>query len=110
MPGDAESVDKSADGLEYTFHLRDDAKWYDENGEGIRSHHPDKNKEKRRKQIIGLLEKVGLSKTHMSRYPHEFSGGQLHELELQGHLLLILNLLLLMNQSQHLMFQFKYKL
>lgn len=33
VPGVAESVDKSADGLEYTFHLRDDAKWYDENGE-----------------------------------------------------------------------------
>lgn len=49
-------------------------------GEGIRIHHPDKNKEKRRKQIIGLLEKVGLSKDHMSRYPHEFSGGQLQRI------------------------------
>lgn len=49
-------------------------------GEGIRIHHPDKNKEKRRKQIIGLLEKVSLSKDHMSRYPHEFSGGQLQRI------------------------------
>jgi len=26
--------------------------------------------------IVSLLEKVGLSSSHINRYPHEFSGGQ----------------------------------
>ncbi|MCG7393409.1 dipeptide ABC transporter ATP-binding protein [Microvirga sp. ACRRW] len=30
----------------------------------------------RENRIIALLEKVGLSRTHLHRYPHEFSGGQ----------------------------------
>ncbi|MBS4804291.1 MAG: peptide ABC transporter substrate-binding protein [Clostridium sp.] len=33
IPGVAESVDESADGLIYTFHLREDAKWSD--GQGV---------------------------------------------------------------------------
>lgn len=33
IPGVAESVDESADGLVYTFHLREDAKWSD--GQGV---------------------------------------------------------------------------
>ena len=32
--------------------------------------------EERQKRIFELLETVGLSKDHASRYPHEFSGGQ----------------------------------
>jgi oligopeptide transport system ATP-binding protein len=32
--------------------------------------------EARQKRIYELLERVGLSKMHASRYPHEFSGGQ----------------------------------
>lgn len=32
--------------------------------------------EERQKRIYELLERVGLSKMHASRYPHEFSGGQ----------------------------------
>ena len=32
--------------------------------------------EERQKRIYDLLERVGLSKEHASRYPHEFSGGQ----------------------------------
>ncbi|MBW8035346.1 MAG: ABC transporter ATP-binding protein, partial [Planctomycetes bacterium] len=31
---------------------------------------------KRREQVADILEKVGLSNHHASRYPHEFSGGQ----------------------------------
>jgi len=31
---------------------------------------------KRREKVADILEKVGLSKHHASRYPHEFSGGQ----------------------------------
>jgi peptide/nickel transport system ATP-binding protein len=35
-----------------------------------------KNDKERRLKVENLLEKVGLSATHYSRYPHEFSGGQ----------------------------------
>ncbi len=35
-----------------------------------------KNKRERRDRVVALLEEVGLSSTHMDRYPHEFSGGQ----------------------------------
>ncbi|MFA9397383.1 MAG: ABC transporter ATP-binding protein [Clostridiaceae bacterium] len=44
-------------------------------GEAIDTHHIAKGKEKQ-KMITNLLERVGLSKDHASRYPHEFSGGQ----------------------------------
>lgn len=30
----------------------------------------------RRRKVLSLLEKVGLSREHLDRYPHEFSGGQ----------------------------------
>jgi len=33
-------------------------------------------KEEQRERILFLLERVGLSKYHLSRYPHELSGGQ----------------------------------
>lgn len=49
-------------------------------GEGITIHQPEKSKEERKEKIIELLEKVGLSKDHISRYPHEFSGGQLQRI------------------------------
>ena len=35
-----------------------------------------KNRRERRDRVVALLEEVGLSSTHMDRYPHEFSGGQ----------------------------------
>jgi oligopeptide transport system ATP-binding protein len=44
-------------------------------GEGIDIHGLYKGKE-RQKRIYDLLELVGLSREHASRYPHEFSGGQ----------------------------------
>lgn len=34
------------------------------------------DKRERKDRVIELLEKVGLSKNHLDRYPHEFSGGQ----------------------------------
>ena len=43
-------------------------------GEGLKQHGtPKKEIEKR---VQELLETVGLNKDHMSRFPHEFSGGQ----------------------------------
>ncbi len=46
-------------------------------GEGLKLHFPKMNKQERRDEIGTLLETVGLNRGHMSRYPHEFSGGQL---------------------------------
>ena len=45
-------------------------------GEGIDIHRLFKSRNERNKEIVELLETVGLSRKHASRYPHEFSGGQ----------------------------------
>ena len=44
--------------------------------EGVASLHPEVSAQDRRQRIAALLEKVGMSSTALSRYPHEFSGGQ----------------------------------
>lgn len=44
-------------------------------GEGIDIHEIHKGKD-RKDRIYQLLDKVGLSKEHANRFPHEFSGGQ----------------------------------
>ncbi len=46
-------------------------------GEGIKIHQPEKSKEEIKAKVIELLRQVGLNDYHISRYPHEFSGGQL---------------------------------
>lgn len=46
-------------------------------GEGIKIHQPEKSKAEVKEKVIELLKKVGLNEYHISRYPHEFSGGQL---------------------------------
>lgn len=38
--------------------------------------HHIRDKNERQKRVIELIEMVGLSKNYLSRYPHEFSGGQ----------------------------------
>lgn len=43
--------------------------------EGLSTHHTGSAKE-RKKMVESLVEKVGLSKDILKRYPHEFSGGQ----------------------------------
>ena len=45
-------------------------------GEALEIHFPQMTREQRRERVAGLLEKVGLKKDHLDRYPHEFSGGQ----------------------------------
>jgi oligopeptide transport system ATP-binding protein len=37
---------------------------------------PELSREERDARVIAMLERVGLSQTHINRYPHEFSGGQ----------------------------------
>ncbi|WP_322029804.1 dipeptide ABC transporter ATP-binding protein [Paraburkholderia sp. J76] len=45
-------------------------------GEGLALHRPDLPAEERRKRVVGMLREVGLDRTALQRYPHEFSGGQ----------------------------------
>ncbi|MDP4153349.1 MAG: ABC transporter ATP-binding protein [Bacillota bacterium] len=45
-------------------------------GEPIDIHHIVKNKEERKRQILKMLEAVGIGGENLKRYPHEFSGGQ----------------------------------
>jgi len=44
--------------------------------EGLIIHYPDLNHQKRRERVIKILKEVGLQEDMLSRYPHEFSGGQ----------------------------------
>ncbi len=44
--------------------------------EGVASLHPEVTAVNRTKRVADLLDKVGLPRTALERYPHEFSGGQ----------------------------------
>lgn len=44
--------------------------------QGLDIHHMWKTREEREEKVYKILEKVGLSKEHANRYPHQFSGGQ----------------------------------
>ncbi len=44
--------------------------------EPLRVHRPGLTREARRNLIADMLERVGLAREHVNRYPHEFSGGQ----------------------------------
>lgn len=44
--------------------------------QGLDIHHLYSSKEERNEKVYKILEKVGLSKEHANRYPHQFSGGQ----------------------------------
>jgi peptide/nickel transport system ATP-binding protein len=44
--------------------------------EGVASLHPEVTPSDRRERVAALLEKVGLTRSALARYPHEFSGGQ----------------------------------
>ncbi len=45
-------------------------------GEGLALHRPDLSADARRAKSLAVLREVGLDRTVMQRYPHEFSGGQ----------------------------------
>jgi oligopeptide transport system ATP-binding protein len=44
--------------------------------EPLRVHCPELDRAARREEVAGMLERVGLSRDVINRYPHEFSGGQ----------------------------------
>ncbi|MDK2866581.1 MAG: oligopeptide transport system ATP-binding protein [Clostridiales bacterium] len=44
--------------------------------QGLDVHHLCKSKQEREEKVYQILEKVGLSREHANRYPHQFSGGQ----------------------------------
>jgi microcin C transport system ATP-binding protein len=45
-------------------------------GEGLALHRPQMTPQARRDKVIAVLREVGLDRTVLYRYPHEFSGGQ----------------------------------
>jgi energy-coupling factor transporter ATP-binding protein EcfA2 len=45
-------------------------------GEALEIHFPAMTRADRREKVAGLLDKVGLKRDQLDRYPHEFSGGQ----------------------------------
>ncbi len=45
-------------------------------GEALSTHHLGQSSKERKEKVKELLTIVGLSPTHIGRYPHEFSGGQ----------------------------------
>ncbi|MEA4874607.1 ABC transporter ATP-binding protein [Anaerorhabdus sp.] len=51
-------------------------KVYDIIAQGLEINHLYKNKEELDEKINKILERVGLSKEHATRFPHQFSGGQ----------------------------------
>ena len=51
-------------------------KVFDIIAQGLDIHKLYNSKEERQEKVYKILEKVGLSKEHANRYPHQFSGGQ----------------------------------
>ena len=45
-------------------------------GEAMEIHFPEMSRADRREKVAELLDKVGLKRDYLNRYPHEFSGGQ----------------------------------
>jgi oligopeptide/dipeptide ABC transporter ATP-binding protein len=56
-------------------------------GEGL-SNHGMKNRRRREEAVADILEKVGLRRYYINRYPHEFSGGQRQRIGLARALVL----------------------
>ena len=50
--------------------------------EPLRTHTPDLKKDQIIKKVGEMMEKVGLLPNQANRYPHEFSGGSVKELDL----------------------------
>lgn len=64
-------------------------------GEGLALHQPHVNATERRLRVIEALREVGLDRTALGRYPHEFSGGQRQRIAIARVLILKPQLLVL---------------
>ena len=64
-------------------------------GEGLALHRPELGADARRAKVIAVLREVGMDRTALPRYPHEFSGGQRQRIAIASALVLEPRILIL---------------